>query len=74
MQPLSPDIVRAAIRGSGIQKSEIAERAGVNKNTMTAIESDGWNPKWETMRALWFAVLEIQQERDRAPRTMNAGR
>lgn len=63
MQALHPDHVRDAIKRGGITKTDLADRTGLNKNSLTGIDHEGWNPRWQTLEKLCNAVTAIKSER-----------
>lgn len=63
MQSVSPDRVRAALTRGVARKSELARRAGLQRNVLTGAESEKWNPTWVTLEALCTALDSIERER-----------
>lgn len=60
---IHPDVVRDAIARRGIKKKELAERTGLNVNSLTPIETEGWDPRWSTLKKLCEAAQAITAER-----------
>lgn len=60
---IDPEIVLAALRTGSVTKKEIADKAGVHKNSLQGIENPDWNPTWKTLTALCRAVEEITLSR-----------
>lgn len=61
--PIHPDTIREAISRSAISKVDLARQAGVHPNTLASVESDGWNPRWNTLSRLCTAADEIKRAR-----------
>ncbi len=60
---IHPDTIRDAVSRVGIQKKDLAERAGLHPNTLNGLERDEWNPQWVTLSKLCTAVADIKRER-----------
>lgn len=59
-----PNDVRDAVSRLGISKTELVTITGLNKNTLTGVERDDWNPRWKTLEKLCLAIDSIQAIRN----------
>lgn len=46
------DTIISAIRGAGLNKSQVAEKSKVRSSTLRYLGEDSWNPEVETLRKI----------------------
>ena len=70
-EPLHPDMVRSAIEQERMSKSELAKVAGINKNSLTGVNRENWNPSWDTLQKLCGAAARIRRARSAVKEIMH---
>jgi len=60
---IHPDTVRSAVARSAISKAELARAAGMHPNSLSGLEREDWNPRWQTLSDLCKAVESIKMAR-----------
>lgn len=59
----SINMIRAWLAQPRSQKNDLAREAGLNKNTLTDVESSDWNPRAKTLKALEGAIARLTKQR-----------
>ena len=60
------DLVRSYLRETGVAKSTLTKKAGLNNTALKRIERDDWNPRADTLRRLLKAIPKFFKEHQSA--------